>query len=103
LEEKEGVTMSITVKDVEHVAALARLELSDEEKTLYTEQLNAILEYAEQLNALDTDGVEPTSHAVPLHNVLREDVAKPSLPIEKVMLNAPDEEDGQFKVPAVLE
>lgn len=95
--------MSITVKDVEHVAALARLELSDEEKTLYTDQLNAILKYAEQLNALDTDGVEPTSHAVPLYNVLREDEVKPSLPLEKVMLNAPEEEDGQFKVPAVLE
>lgn len=95
--------MSITVKDVEHVAALARLELSDEEKNRYTEQLNAILKYAEQLNALDTDAVEPTSHAVPLFNVLREDVARPSLDIGKVMLNAPEEEDGQFKVPAVLE
>ncbi|WP_438448488.1 Asp-tRNA(Asn)/Glu-tRNA(Gln) amidotransferase subunit GatC [Gorillibacterium sp. sgz5001074] len=95
--------MSITVKDVEHVAALARLELSEEEKALYTGQLNAILKYAEQLNALDTDGVVPTSHAVPLHNVMREDTVRESLPIEKVMLNAPDEEDGQFKVPAVLE
>lgn len=95
--------MSITNQDVEHVAKLARLELSEEEKTMFTEQLNAILQYAEQLNGLDTDNVEPTSHAVPLSNVLREDVARPSLPIEKVMLNAPDEEDGQFKVPAVLE
>lgn len=95
--------MSITVKDVEHVAALARLSLSEEEKNTYTEQLNAILKYAEQLNGLDTEGVEPTSHAVPLFNVLREDTPKPSLSIEKVMLNAPDEEDGQFKVPAVLE
>lgn len=100
---KWGVIMSITVKDVEHVAALARLELTDEEKNTYTEQLNAILKYADQLNALDTDHVEPTSHAVPLFNVLREDVARPSIEIEKVMLNAPDEEDGQFKVPAVLE
>lgn len=95
--------MSITVKDVEHVANLARLELSAEEKDTYTGQLNAILKYAEQLNALDTEGVEPTSHAVPLFNVLREDVTKPSLPIEKVILNAPEEEEGQFKVPAVLE
>ncbi|MDF2927392.1 MAG: glutamyl-tRNA amidotransferase [Paenibacillaceae bacterium] len=95
--------MSITVKDVEHVADLARLELSEEEKSVYTTQLNAILKYAEQLNGLDTGDVEPTSHAVPLSNVMREDVVKPSLPIEQVMLNAPDEEDGQFKVPAVLE
>lgn len=95
--------MSITVKDVEHVAKLARLELSEDEKTMFTEQLNAILQYAEQLNKLDTEHVPPTSHAMPLSNVLREDVARSSLPIEKVMLNAPDEEDGQFKVPAVLE
>ncbi|CAN7289902.1 MULTISPECIES: Asp-tRNA(Asn)/Glu-tRNA(Gln) amidotransferase subunit GatC [Paenibacillus] len=95
--------MSITKKDVDHVAKLARLDLNDTEKDLFTDQLNAILKYAEQLNQLNTDGVVPTSHAMPLVNVMREDVAKPSLPIEKVMLNAPDHEDGQFKVPAVLE
>jgi len=95
--------MSITVKDVEHVADLARLELSEEEKVKFTEQLNNILKYAEQLNELDTEQVAPTSHAVPLSNVMREDKARPSLPIEQVMLNAPEEEDGQFKVPAVLE
>jgi aspartyl-tRNA(Asn)/glutamyl-tRNA(Gln) amidotransferase subunit C len=95
--------VSITKKDVDHVAKLARLDLNDTEKDLFTDQLNAILKYAEQLNQLNTDGVVPTSHAMPLVNVMREDVAKPSLPIEKVMLNAPDHEDGQFKVPAVLE
>lgn len=95
--------MSITIKDVEHVAGLARLTLSDAEKEQFTQQLNAILKYAEQLNQLDTDGVEPTSHAIPLVNVVREDVVKDSLPLEKVLLNAPDEEDGQIKVPAVLE
>ncbi|TXK79604.1 Asp-tRNA(Asn)/Glu-tRNA(Gln) amidotransferase subunit GatC [Paenibacillus sp. N3.4] len=95
--------MSITRADVEHVAKLARLDLNETEKEQFTEQLNAILQYAEQLNQLNTDGVVPTSHAMPLVNVMREDVAKPSLPIEKVLLNAPDHEDGQFKVPAVLE
>jgi aspartyl-tRNA(Asn)/glutamyl-tRNA(Gln) amidotransferase subunit C len=95
--------MSITIRDVEHVAKLARLDLSEDEKSMFTEQLNAILKYAEKLNALNTDGVEPTSHAMPLSNVMREDEVRPSLPIEKVILNAPDEEDGQFKVPAVLE
>ncbi|OCT14681.1 asparaginyl/glutamyl-tRNA amidotransferase subunit C [Paenibacillus pectinilyticus] len=95
--------MSITKKDVDHVAKLARLDLNDTEKDLFTDQLNAILKYAEQLNQLNTEGVAPTSHAMPLVNVMREDVAKPSLPIEKVLLNAPDHEDGQFKVPAVLE
>ncbi|MFX3632684.1 MAG: Asp-tRNA(Asn)/Glu-tRNA(Gln) amidotransferase subunit GatC [Candidatus Pristimantibacillus sp.] len=95
--------MSITLKDVEHVANLARLELSDQEKEQFTGQLNAILKYAEKLNGLNTDDVEPTSHVLPITNVMREDVMRESLPIEKVMLNAPDEEDGQFKVPAVLE
>lgn len=95
--------MSITLKDVDHVANLARLELTDAEKAQFTEQLNAILKYAEKLNGLDTDNVEPTSHVLPITNVLRADEQRPSLPIEKVLLNAPDEEDGQIKVPAVLE
>jgi aspartyl-tRNA(Asn)/glutamyl-tRNA(Gln) amidotransferase subunit C len=95
--------MSISVNQVEHVANLARLDLTAEEKELFTEQLNAILQYAEQLNGLDTEGIEPTSHAIPLANVMRDDEVRPSLPIETVMVNAPDEEDGQIKVPAVLE
>lgn len=95
--------MSIHVQDVEHVAKLARLNLSDEEKERYTEQLNAILKYAEKLNELNTDDVSPTTHVLPIRNVMREDEVRPSLPIEKVMANAPEEEDGQFKVPAVLE
>ncbi|MNK34160.1 Aspartyl/glutamyl-tRNA(Asn/Gln) amidotransferase subunit C [compost metagenome] len=95
--------MSITTKDVEHVARLARLNLTQEEKETFTEQLSAILQYAEKLNELNTDGVEATTHVLHLSNVMREDVVKESLPAEKVFLNAPDEEDGQFKVPAVLE
>lgn len=95
--------MSITLKDVEHVANLARLALTDAEKAQFTDQLNAILKYAEKLNELDTDNVEPTTHVLPITNVLRDDENRESLPIEKVLLNAPDEEDGQIKVPAVLE
>jgi aspartyl-tRNA(Asn)/glutamyl-tRNA(Gln) amidotransferase subunit C len=95
--------MSISLKDVEHVAKLARLELNDEEKQVFTEQLNNILKYAEQLNSLDTEGIEPTSHAMPLVNVMREDNKHISLPLDEVFLNAPEEEEGQFKVPAVLE
>ncbi|MDF2722952.1 MAG: gatC [Paenibacillus sp.] len=95
--------MSITTKDVEHVAKLARLQLSEDDKERFTGQLNAILKYAEKLNELDTDGVEPTSHPMTLSNVMREDQVRASWPIEKVLKNAPDEEDGQFKVPAVLE
>lgn len=95
--------MSIQVKDVEYVAKLARLNLSDEERETFTGQLNAILQYADKLNELNTDDVEPTTHVLHLSNVMREDVVKESLPQEKVFLNAPEEEDGQFKVPAVLE
>jgi aspartyl-tRNA(Asn)/glutamyl-tRNA(Gln) amidotransferase subunit C len=95
--------VSISKQDVEHVANLARLELTTAEKEQFAQQLNAILEYAEQLNRLDTDGVEPTSHAMPLEGVMRDDEARPSWPLEQVLRNAPDEEDGQFKVPAVLE
>ncbi|MCM3749068.1 Asp-tRNA(Asn)/Glu-tRNA(Gln) amidotransferase subunit GatC [Paenibacillus pasadenensis] len=95
--------MSITVQDVEHVANLARLELSAEEKEQFTGQLNAILKYAEKLGELDTEGVEPTSHVLPVTNVMREDAVKESLSNETALQNAPDDEDGQFKVPAVLE
>jgi aspartyl-tRNA(Asn)/glutamyl-tRNA(Gln) amidotransferase subunit C len=95
--------MSVTLKDVEHVAALARLELTDAEKERFTEQLNAILKYAEKLNELDTEAVPPTSHVLPLSNVMREDEVRPSWPLSDVLANAPEEEDGQFRVPAVLE
>jgi aspartyl-tRNA(Asn)/glutamyl-tRNA(Gln) amidotransferase subunit C len=95
--------MGITMKDVEHVAKLARLELSEQEKKQFSEQLDAILKYAEKLNELDTDHVNPTSHVLQLSNVMREDKSRPSWPVAQVMQNAPDEEDGQFKVPAVLE
>ncbi len=100
---KEGYAMSINISDVEHVARLARLDLSEEEKEMFTAQLSAILKYAEKLNELDTDNVEPTTHVLHVSNVMREDEVKESLPIEKVLRNAPDDEDGQFKVPAVLE
>lgn len=95
--------MSITTKDVEHVAKLARLELSAEEKERFTGQLNAILAYAEKLHELDTEHVQPTSHVLKVFNVMRDDEVRPSLPIEQVMKNAPEEDEGQFRVPAVLE
>ncbi len=95
--------MSISIQDVEHVAKLARLDLSEEEKQTYMKQLNAILQYADKLNELDTDQVEPTSHVMELVNVTREDERRSSWPIEQVMKNAPEEDEGQFKVPAVLD
>jgi aspartyl-tRNA(Asn)/glutamyl-tRNA(Gln) amidotransferase subunit C len=95
--------MGITVRDVEHVAKLAYLELGEEEKERFAGQLNAILAYAAKLSELDTEGVEPTTHVLRLVNVMREDEIRPSLPREVALKNAPDEEDGQFRVPAVLE
>ncbi|MDK8183148.1 Asp-tRNA(Asn)/Glu-tRNA(Gln) amidotransferase subunit GatC [Paenibacillus sp. UMB4589-SE434] len=95
--------MSINLDNVEHVARLARLQLSDEEKNQFLDQLNAILKYADKLNELHTDDVQPTTHVLPIHNVMRDDVVRESLPIERVMANAPEEEDGHFRVPAVLD
>ncbi len=95
--------MSITIKDVEHVANLARLELSEQEKEQFAGQLSAILKYAEKLEELNTDHVEPTSHVLPVTNVMRDDVNRDSVSNEVALKNAPDDEDGQFKVPAVLE
>lgn len=95
--------MSITVKDVQHVAKLARLQLSPEEEATFTEQMNAILQYAEKLNELDTENVKPTTHVLQVSNVMREDVVKKSLSQEEALLNAPEDEEGHFKVPAVLE
>lgn len=94
--------MKISRQEVEHVALLARLELSEQEIELYTEQLNSILDYAVILEQLDTEKVVPTAHAVPLYNVLREDVVKPSMSQEKVLQNAPDSEDGFFRVPKIV-
>ena len=89
--------------DIEKVARLSRLDLSEEEKVTFGNQLEQILTYMEQLNRLDTSGVEPTSHAIPIQNVFREDVVKSSSPHEEVLAIAPDEEDGHFKVPRIIE
>jgi aspartyl-tRNA(Asn)/glutamyl-tRNA(Gln) amidotransferase subunit C len=86
-----------------HVALLARLELDDAEIERYTWELNRILEHIEKLQELDTEGVEPTSHAVPLSNVFRPDEPSEPLPLEEVLMNAPDAVDGYFCVPRVVE
>ena len=95
--------MKITRKDVEDVALLSRLEVPEDKVATVTEQLNAILEYAEILNKVDTEGVQPTAHVLPLKNVLREDEVRPSLPRKLAFQNAPLEEDGYFKVPKIVE
>jgi aspartyl-tRNA(Asn)/glutamyl-tRNA(Gln) amidotransferase subunit C len=92
----------ITRADVEHVAQLARLALTDEELTSLTRELGAILDYAAEVSALDTDGVEPTAHPLPLVNVFRADVVEPGLPRDEVLAAAPAAEDGRFKVPRIL-
>jgi aspartyl-tRNA(Asn)/glutamyl-tRNA(Gln) amidotransferase subunit C len=89
--------------DIEKIAKLARLELSDEEKEIFGNHLDQILTYMEQLNRLDTTGVEPTYHAIFIENVFREDEARPSFGQEEVLGIAPDEEDGYFKVPRIIE
>lgn len=95
--------MALSTSEVEHVARLARLELSDEEKERFTHQLNDILQYVEKLKELNTEGVEPTAHAIPLQNIFREDQVRPSMDREAVLSNAPDREDVFFKVPQIME
>ena len=94
--------MSVTRKDVEHIAELARLKFSGEELENFTEQLNEILNYIEKLNELDTENVNPLSHPVEGENVFREDVVKPSVKREEALKNAPDSDDEFFKVPKVI-
>ncbi|RHW32470.1 Asp-tRNA(Asn)/Glu-tRNA(Gln) amidotransferase subunit GatC [Neobacillus notoginsengisoli] len=92
----------ISLEQVQHVAHLARLEISPDEAEKFAQQLAEFIGFAEQLNELDTEGVEPTSHVLPMTNVLREDKAGKGLPREEVLKNAPDHEDGYFRVPSIL-
>lgn len=89
--------------EIGHIALLARLALSDEEKTLFSKQLGSIIQYIEKLNELDTGKVEPTAHILPLHNVFREDIVQPSLPREKALQNAPEKNEQFYRVPKIIE
>jgi len=95
--------MKLTLEEVEHIADLARLRLSDEEKVRYGEQLSDILEYAARLQAVDTSGISPTSSVLPARSVLRSDEPRPGLSLQEALRNAPDTEKDQFRVPPVLE
>jgi len=95
--------VKVTIKDVEHVAILARLGLSDDEKKKFTEQLSRILEYAEVINKLDTKKVEPTSHAIPMKNIFREDKVVPCENAKEITANAPKEDNNMFSVPRIME
>ena len=94
--------MAITLKDVEYVAKLARLELTEEERGAFQRELDKVVEYIDQLNEVDTGNVPVTSHVVPLQNVLREDEVLPSLTADQALANAPKSEDGFFRVPKVI-
>jgi aspartyl-tRNA(Asn)/glutamyl-tRNA(Gln) amidotransferase subunit C len=93
----------LSLAQVEHVADLARLALTAEEKELFREQLSSILAYAESLQRLDTGDIPPTATVLPLQNVLRDDEVRPSLPRDDALANAPDVEDVFFRVPVILE
>jgi aspartyl-tRNA(Asn)/glutamyl-tRNA(Gln) amidotransferase subunit C len=88
---------------VRKVAKLARLELNDKEVEEFSGQLSAILDYVERMNQLDTEGIEPLAHCLPIHNVFREDIVKESLGTEKTLANAPQRDETFFKVPKILE
>lgn len=95
--------MPIRREEVLHIARLARVGLSEEDVAKFQEHLSQILDYFQILRRVDTEGVPPTTHTLPLQNVLRPDQVTPSLPREEILRNAPREEDGCFRVRAVLE
>ena len=89
--------------DIKHLQNLARIELTPQEEEKFGRQLNGILEYFKQLDAIDTTGIEPTSHAIPLENVWQNDVARPGFKPEEALMNAPQKHGGEFVVPRVVE
>ena len=93
---------SLSMQDVEKIADLARLELSECEKTAYLGQLTAVLEYADMLNELDLDGIEPTAHAIAQQNIMRDDIVEPSLPTAAALQNSARHTDSQFSIQSVL-
>ncbi len=95
--------MPLTLTEVEHIAGLARLKLTEAEKERYREQLSAILDYAARLGELDTSGIPPTSSVLPERSVLRPDQSRPGLSRQELLKNAPQAEGGMFRVPPVLE
>jgi aspartyl-tRNA(Asn)/glutamyl-tRNA(Gln) amidotransferase subunit C len=95
--------MKMSIADVEHVARLARLELTPDEKQLFAGQMGAILGYVEKLKELDTDMIVPTSHAVPMENAFRGDDVRPSIGLTKALANAPVRDGSFFAVPKVIE
>jgi aspartyl-tRNA(Asn)/glutamyl-tRNA(Gln) amidotransferase subunit C len=89
--------------DIDHAAKLARLNISQSEKELFTGQVQSILHYIEKLNELDTTSVEPTAHILPINNVFREDSLRESLPRRKALQNAPQKDENFYRVPRIIE
>ena len=92
----------LSLEEVEGIARLARLALTDEEKRMFQTQLSAILDYVEALQGLDTTDIPPTASALPVDNIMRPDEVRPSLPVEDALANAPDQAENQFRVKAIL-
>jgi aspartyl-tRNA(Asn)/glutamyl-tRNA(Gln) amidotransferase subunit C len=95
--------MALTPDDVDHVAALARLGITPEERARFAEQLSSILEHFQALQALDTADIPPTAQVLDLRSVMRADTVRPSLPRDEILQNAPQQEDGFFRTQAILE
>ncbi len=93
----------LSPEEVRHIAQLARVGMTDADVERLQTQLSQILEHFEQLKQLDTEGVPPSAHAVPLHSVMRDDIAAPSLAQDEILANAPQQEEGSFRVRAILE
>ncbi|MBM7601115.1 aspartyl-tRNA(Asn)/glutamyl-tRNA(Gln) amidotransferase subunit C [Virgibacillus halotolerans] len=93
----------ITKDQVKHVAHLARLAITEDEAAELTKELSAIIGFAEQLNELDTEGVEPTTHVLNMKNVMRKDEPKATITQEEALKNAPDKKDGHYRVPAIMD
>ncbi len=94
--------MSLSEKDVQYVAKLARLEVTEQEVAKYTQQLGNILGYIEEMSKLDTSNVEPLTHPLDMKNVFREDLVKPSLTQKEVLANGPEVQSGHFRVPKIM-
>ena len=98
-----NIIMNITHEMVEYIAQLARLELTNPEKKMYSRQLTDILTYVSKMGELDTASVLPTSHPIPMENIFREDMIIPSISVKDALANAPQQRDGYFIVPSVLD
>jgi aspartyl-tRNA(Asn)/glutamyl-tRNA(Gln) amidotransferase subunit C len=95
--------MTLSQEEVTHIAELARLALTNEEKERFREQLSDILDYAARLQTVDTSAIPPTASVLPVDTVLRDDVSRPGLPPEQILANTAEQEDNMFRVPVILE